>query len=403
MKRNPSQWDRAFSILATNLREAVRSLRHARLRTLLALIGIVIGIGSVIAMISLGEVAKAMARAEYEALGTDILVIKIVGGTSLPLADALALTDAGLSIREAAPRTNMQGRFRYAGKVIDEGSVQGVTASFARVNKLKVVEGRFISSLDAKRQWCVIGSEIADAMRQAGAKKIVGETIQTDGWLFQVVGVLREEPENYAMPFQANANDSIFVPITTTLHLNSRSKIDLVIARVNPSVHPEAAARKAAAWLHNRNPNLKIETTSAQQLIAQMESQMRLMTLLLAAIGSISLIVGGIGVMNIMLVAVAERRREIGIRRALGARRGDIQSQFLIESVILTVAGGIFGVILGSASTWMICLFVDWDFFVSTTACVAGISVATVVGVFFGFQPAYKAARLDPVVCLQAE
>ena len=362
-----------------------------------------IGIGSVISMISLGEVAKATARAEYEALGTDILIIKIHGRIPVSLADTLALMGGVPSIREAAPRISSQGKFRHAGKSLGDGSIQGVTASFAHVNKLGVNEGRFISDFDITRHWCVIGAGIAEAMRRTGTQQIIGETVEMDGWLFTVVGILDEEPENYSLPFQVNANVSIFVPITTMPRIRSTLSIDSIVVRVQADTHPETTARDVRAWFQKRNPNLEIETTSAQQLIAQMESQMRIMTMLLAAVGSISLIVGGIGVMNIMLVAVTERRLEIGIRRALGARRRDIQSQFLIESIILTVAGGILGVILGSASTWVICQFANWDFFVSTTACLVGIGVSSAVGVFFGFQPAYQAARLDPVVCLQAE
>ncbi|MCY3802867.1 MAG: ABC transporter permease [Gammaproteobacteria bacterium] len=390
-------------ILDTNMREAFRSLYKAKLRTLLALIGIVIGIGSVIAMISLGEVDKAMSRSEFEALGTDILILKATGKTPMSLTDALALTGGVASIRESASRLNSQGKFRYGGKELGDGPIQGVTASFARVNRLKMQAGRFISDLDAGRYWCVIGADVARALRESGARQVVGETMDVGGWLFTVLGVLGETEENYSLPFQVKANQSIFVPITTLLRIRPGLDVDLVIARTLANTRPESAARDVQSWFHKRAPTLEIETTSAQQLIAQMESHMKLMTLLLAAIGSISLIVGGIGVMNIMLVAVSERRREIGIRRALGARRKDIQSQFLIESVTLTVVGGILGIVLGSTSTWIICLFADWNFFISTTACISGIAVSSVVGVFFGFQPAYKAARLDPVICLQAQ
>ena len=132
-----------------------------------------------------------------------------------------------------------------------------------------------------------------------------------------------------------------------------------------------------------------------------MESQLGLMTLLLGAVGSISLIVGGIGVMNIMLISVAERRREIGVRRALGANRGDIGRQFLLESVILALVGGVAGLALGTGVTWGICRYTGWEFFVSALSVGVGLGVSTAVGVFFGLQPAHRAARLDPIVALQ--
>ena len=134
-----------------------------------------------------------------------------------------------------------------------------------------------------------------------------------------------------------------------------------------------------------------------------MEAQLGVMTLLLGAVGSISLIVGGLGVMNVMLISVAERRREIGVRRALGATRGDIQRQFLIEALMLTVGGGIIGIVLGVGATYGLCRFFVWEFFASPMSIVAGVGVSSAIGIFFGFQPAYQASRLDPIVALQGE
>ena len=147
-------------------------------------------------------------------------------------------------------------------------------------------------------------------------------------------------------------------------------------------------------------PRVAVRVQSAQKLIEQMQRQMQTFALLLAAIGSISLIMGGVGVMNVMLISVSERRREIGIRRALGARRLDIQSQFLTEAVVLSLVGGVFGLLLGVAGTWGFCRFSQWTFLVDPGAAVSGFVVACAVGVFFGFQPAYQAARLDPIAAL---
>ncbi len=398
---------KAVAILASNAGEAFRSLSRARLRTALALIGIVIGIGSVITMISLGEIARAKARAEFEALGTDILTIRKDDSASrsvkIPLADAVRLADALPEIAEAAPRIRAQGSFVHAGRRAGSGAIQGVTESFARINKLELEDGRFVSDLDVRRYFCVVGAKVARAMRRAGAGRIVGETLVTKDRVFTIVGVLRHVPENYALPFQVDANPSIFIPITTAARLQANAEISLIIARARTDLHYSQAARAVQDWFRERAPKLKLEVVSAKQLIEQMESQMQLMTLLLAAIGSVSLIVGGIGVMNVMLVSVAERRREIGIRRALGARRRDIQNQFLVECIILSIAGGVFGILAGTGATWAICSFTEWDFFVSTTAAISGIAVASAVGILFGFQPAYQAARLDPIVALQAE
>ncbi len=402
---------RALSVLGANAREAIDSLRKARLRTVLGLVGIMIGISSVIAMVSLGEIAKAQARRQFEALGTDIMLVRksfnaLAPGqraAAIALPDAVRLAPAVPSIAEAAPRVSGNGKFRYAGKEVGNGRIQGVTASFASVNRVSVQAGRFISDLDVDRYWCVIGAGIADAMRRAGAGGLVGEIVEVGEALFTIVGVLNDAAENYALPVQVDANESVFVPITTSGRVVANPEIEVIVARSRAGVHHETAVADVRSFFRDRAPALELDVTTAKDLIARMEAQMQNYTLLLGSVGSIALIVGGIGIMNIMLVSVAERRREIAIRRALGARRRDIQSQFLIESVILTTAGGVLGVVLGLAVTWAICRFTGWEFLVSGLSVAGGLGTATAAGLFFGFQPARQAARLDPIAGLQGD
>ena len=399
------------TVLAANLREALRSLYGARLRTLLGLIGIMIGVASVITMISTGEIATAQSRKQFEALGTDLLVIRKSDdlmtaaarrrGVVIGLEDAMEMAAALPSVAAAAPRMQLRGGFVYRSKRIDSGAMQGVTASFASVNKLRVAEGRFVSDLDVDRHYCTVGADVANAMRRRGAEAVVGEFLEIDRRLFTVVGTLESMRENYALPFQLAANESVFAPITTAHRISPSDEIGLIVARVQAGVHYSVAVRDVQTYFRERTRGLEVEVTSAEQLIEQMESQLGLMTLLLGAVGSISLIVGGIGIMNIMLISVAERREEIGIRRALGASRGDIQRQFLIEATILTLGGGTAGLVFGMGATYAICQYTEWDFFISPVSVVAGIGVSTVIGVFFGFQPAYQAARLDPIAALQ--
>ena len=397
-------------MIASTLREATRSLYGARLRTLLGLIGITIGIGSVIAMISTGEIATAEARKQFEAVGTDMLSVEraekqppsarraVIGlETAFTLAEALpAVTDAGA-------RIETPDSFHYAGKPAGSGSLQGVTASFATVNRLEIVEGRFVSDLDMGRYFAVVGANVAQAMRRLGARRIVGEVVEIDDRIYTVVGVLAPMPEHYGLPFQLAANKSVFVPVTTVMRTDPEAQIGLMVARVAPGFHYAEASRDIAAHVAEHNDGLAVEVTSAEQLIEQMESQLGLMTLLLGAVGSISLIVGGIGVMNIMLISVAERRREIGIRRALGASQGDIQWQFLIEALILTLSGGILGVVAGCGTAYGISSYFGWEFFISLTPIAVGVGVSSFIGLFFGFQPARQASRLDPIVALQGD
>ncbi len=392
--------------LADNLREAVRSLTRARLRTVLGLVGIMIGIASVIAMISTGEIATAESRRQFEALGTDIVTVNVRGrikDPGIPLETALALADAVPAIGEAAPLISSAGGVSFGSKRID-GSVRGATASLEDLGKLELVDGRFVSDLDIRQFWCVVGAKVADGMRRNGAWDIVGATVDLGGHIFTVAGELRRAEESHRMPVQLDTNRSVFIPITTAQRMNPDREIKQIVARAARGVFHEDAVREVTAWLRERlEESVKFEVRSARQLIAQMENQLGLMTLLLGAVGSISLIVGGIGVMNIMLISVAERRREIGVRRALGASRGDIQRQFLTESVILTVAGGIAGTAFGTVATWGICRFTEWEFFVSELSIAVGLGVSSAVGIFFGYQPAYQASRLDPIVALQGE
>ena len=400
---------RTLAVLLANSREAVDSLRKARLRTVLGLVGVMIGISSVITMVSLGEIAREQARKEFEVLGTDILLIRKSSESTgtrredagIELSDAEALAPRTPSVIEAAPRVSGYGEFRYASRQVGSGQIQGVTASFSSMNRLSLQEGRFISDLDVGRYYCVIGADIAGKMRQAGVNRLTGRLIEVDDVLFTIVGVLNDTVENYVLPIQVEANKSVFVPITTSGRILDKREIDLIIARSRAEVHHEAAAEGVRSFFRSRSPHLNIDIITAQELIARMEAQMRIMTLLLGAVGSISLIVGGIGIMNIMLVSVAERRREIAIRRALGAQRRDIQSQFLIEAIILTVVGGLLGILLGLAATWVICRFTSWEFLVSGISVASGIGTAMAVGLFFGFQPAHQASRLDPIAGLQ--
>ena len=394
-------------ILGANARQAVDSLARARLRTALGLVGIMIGISSVIAMVSLGEIAKEQARRQFEALGTDVLLVRTVAASAAPqgisLADAIGLVEAVPAVAEAAPRILGHGEFRHAGRKVGQGRVQGVTAAFASINRMSLQAGRFVSLLDADRHFCVVGATVADAMRQGGSGRIVGETLEIGDILFTVVGVLDPRPESYALPVQVEADESVFVPIGAAGRIADNPAIELAVARSSAGVDYRAAVADIRSWFRARAPDLQLDIITAKELITQMEAQMQTFALLLGSVGSISLVVGGIGIMNIMLVSVAERRREIAIRRALGARRRDIQSQFLIESVILTLAGGLLGILLGLAATWAICRFTGWEFLISGMSVASGLGTAAAAGLFFGFQPARQAARLDPIAGLQAE
>lgn len=396
-------------ILGANVREAVRSLVMARLRTVLGVSGIAVGIGSVIVMISVGLIAKSESIKEFETLGTDLLVIETVrspperAAPTIPLSLTEGIADHVPSVTRASPHLRSSKPFVFAGKPVGSGQIIGVASSFADILRLEVQEGRFISDLDERNYHCVVGAGIAGAMRRAGAAQVVGASIKLGKHRYTVVGVLSDTPRRNALSLDVDANRSVFIPVRNAMRVFEDRGLRTVAAQLHPDAYHTLAAEQIASYFDRRKKGLRLSVESATQLIEQMEKQMQLLTLLLGTIGSVSLIVGGMGIMNMMIASIAERRKEIGLRRALGAHRSDIQSQFLIEALILCLLGGALGIVAGVGGTWAVCRITGWDFYVSWIPIWLGIGVASAVGVFFGFQPAWQAARLDPIAALHAE
>ena len=392
-----------LTLLKANLKEAAASLLATRQRSLLALLGIAIGIGSVIAMISVGMIVRDEALKHFRELGTDILNIYLrqsdatAGRLTVTPEVALGLTSLP-AIAAAAPYATSYGEVTFSGRTIKDITFIGGTASLANLNKLKVKEGRHISDLDRRRYFCVIGADVAEAMRRIGFERIIGETVKAGSGAYTVVGVLQYTPQGRR---RFDVNRPIIIPVSTAQRVFSNPGISNITARMSQGIHHVVATREVGKYFQRKAPGLNVRVRSAEELIEQMHKQMRLFALMLGSVGGISLLVGGIGIMNVMLVSVSERRQEIGIRRALGARRADIQTQFLIESLMLSLAGGMVGVGLGIGTTWTICQFTDWTFLISVGAMVLGVSVASAAGVFFGFYPAWQAARLDPIAALR--
>ncbi|MEI8354744.1 MAG: ABC transporter permease [Deltaproteobacteria bacterium] len=403
-------------IIRANIKEALKSLMSAKQRTLLALIGIVIGIGSVIAMVSVGHIVQVESLRQFKEMGTDLISIEKddgsdssspgIGGaratkSSIKLADVLGMTAGCSAITVVAPSVNVSGQASYGGKNIPNSRLMGVTESFRDINKLRISQGGFISDLDAQSQFCVIGSNVATAIRKQGCGNIIGEKLKVGEKVYTIVGVTENVPESGMRNF--SPNDALCVHISTALRSSKGSGISNIIARVSAGTTNNIAREQVMAYFKSKNSTLSLKVSSPEEIIAQMEKQMRMITLLMGAVGSISLIVGGVGVMNVMLVSVSERRREIGIRRALGAKRGDISGQFLIESVILSMMGGTLGILLGVGASYLVSLFAHWNFLFSFKAILLGVGVSNVVGIFSGYYPARQASMMDPIVALKSD
>lgn len=394
--------------LIAYFREAVTNLLSAKLRSFLAILGVLVGTGSVVALISSSQLATEHALQQFKTLGTNLLAVYIhdsgvsrqstaADTQALTLADIPAIQHASSEIMLAAPYT-IDFKETYFNAKNLEGQVIGVTDAFINIAKLQLSRGRFISNLDQRHFFCVVGAKIAEKIRAMGADPLWNQ-IRVGPNMFTIVGILKPWPENYLV-ISADLNRSVIVTIPTAQTINPKIHIDNILLRLIHSPNIPLVKQQVTAVLNTVLPKKQLSLHSPEQIIHVIAKQKQTYTWLLAAIGSISLIVGGIGVMNIMLVSVVERRREIGIRMAIGARQFDILRMFLIESVMLTVFGGLLGVVVGVFTSYALSIFSHWQFYFYGTPVILGFVVSVLVGIFSGFYPAWCASKLDPIQTL---
>ena len=388
--------------------EACSSILSAWSRSILALFGIAVGIGSVIAMITIGEIVAAASLAQFRDLGTDLITLSRRAGagagrgagTIVPEAvERLPLEVAGVAA--AAAWTDTRAAVGYRGGALGPRPIVGVTPGFARVARLVPAEGRLLTALDARSAHCVVGAGVARALAARGTARAVGARVRVGGRLLTVVGALAPAGPRDLLGL-AEPDAALYVPIATLRRVTQAGPPGQAVIRVPPGADAGERALAAAAFLTARAGGpLALEARSAEQLIAQARRQTELFTVLLGSIGAIALIVGGVGVMNLMLTGVTERRTEIGLRRAIGARRRDVRRQFMSEAVVLCLIGGALGLALGAGATFAVCLVAGLDFALSGAAVVLAVLTSSAIGVFFGLYPAHRAARLDPVAALR--
>lgn len=397
--------------LSNHLAEGLQNLFTSKLRSILALLGILVGTASVVAMVSGGQLATNEALKQFKVLGTDLLAMTITEVRDdenasatmqghLSLDQAKNLTTADKNILDVAPYTQVYNPLQYEGHEIN-GSVLGVTESFSRIVHVDIERGRFVSTLDKQAMFCVIGNEINEKIRQFSHRSALGQQIQVGSAIFTIVGIAKPWPENSFV--YANINNAILVPLLTSFELSKYSSINNIIMRLSPDANIQQVQNHITHYINRYLPSKRIFYRSAQELIDKMAKQSEIFTVFLGLIGSISLMVGGIGVMNIMLVSVVERRREIGIRLAVGAKRKDIRTLFLVEAVMLSLVGGTLGVIIGMIIAYVMAIFWHWEFIFFFLPPIIGFAVSVAVGIFFGFYPAYKASKLDPIQALKAD
>ncbi len=395
--------------LLMHIKEAFANLKSAKLRSFLAILGILVGTGSVVAMVSGGQLATQHALEQFHHLGTNLLAVSIFaksqGGSSqskgtIDLEDTYHMEQKHAEITLIAPYTTVYLPVSFAGKKVSSNII-GVTGSLQDIVKIDMKQGRFISDLDKYSSFAVIGDTIAKQLKALGITNPTQMQMSLGNNIFTIVGVAAPWPENAF--FNQDINKSVLIPLEMAPHLSGYAQISNLVMLLDENAKINPLQQSIEIEIKAINPNIRLFVRSAKQLIKSMVSQQRTLTWLLALIGSISLLVGGIGVMNIMLVSVVERRREIGIRMAVGAKRKEIQWLFLIESITLTLFGGCIGVLLGILTSYIICIFAGWHFKVFLLPPVIGFVISVAIGIFFGSYPAYKASRLDPIETLRAD
>lgn len=388
---------------------ALKNLSHSKLRTLLAMLGILVGTASVVAMVSSGQLATQQALSQFKTLGTNLLAVSMFqtsrnpgGGVQrqVTLQDTQELFAQQDNLIALAPYSTLFANLSYGGNKIN-GGIIGSTATLAQILKLDLQAGRFLSYLDSFEHFCIIGQQIYQQIRQVSAEDPIGKQLLLGKNFYTIIGILNTWPQNSF--FNQNVNTSVFIPIRTSKTISTHAQINNLIMLLLEGSAIDSVESNIRQFFAERTPNEKLFFRSAKQLIRTLEGQQHILTIFLGLIGSISLIVGGIGVMNIMLVSVVERRKEIGIRRAIGARKRDIQTMFLIEAIILSVIGGISGVLVGISISFFIALYANWAFTLFILPPIIGFWVSVLIGVFFGFYPAYQASQLNPIETLHSE
>jgi putative ABC transport system permease protein len=403
-------------------RSAFRALRVNKLRSALTMLGIVIGVGAVIAMIGVGAGAQARVLEQIQSLGANIVVVrsnsnKIAGvrggqGTRVTLTenDASAIQREIGAVQAAAP--TVSGSFQAIHGRLNWGTaVAGVTAEWFEVRELNIAAGRPISHEDHEMaaKVVVMGETVAEKL--FGDENPIGQTIRIGRVPFTVVGLMERKGQT---PAGLDQDDALLVPLSTARRkllgrIRGQARavwaVYVKIREGEDLLEAEGHIREVLRQRHRLRADedddfdLRYPTDAFQ---AQEESS-RVMTYLLGAIASVSLLVGGVGIMNIMLVCVTERTRETGLRMAVGARSRDIRMQFLVEAVTLSLIGGVLGIVAGVAGAHAISYFVEWQTLIPPEAIALAFAIATGVGITFGFYPACRAARLDPIEALRYE
>ena len=396
------------------LRQAVESIGASLFRALLTMLGMIIGVAAVVTMVSLGTGAQRAVERQMEALGADILAVTnsqrrfrgvSLENSSLSSSDALALRRDSRHLIVVAPKITQRLQLEFGNRNA-RAEMVGSTSEYAALHRRGLARGRMFvpAEEEARLRVAVLGSEVPERL-ETTAEELLGRNVQLAGTPFEVIGVL-EESGSTGM---RNPNDDVLIPLSTAQYrVTGSDRLESMDVQIRKGSAVEQALVDIERILrreHRIRPGEDNDfgILDRRQFLEVREETARIFALLLPAIAGVSLVVGGIGIMNIMLVTVAERTREIGVRRAIGATRGAILSQFLVESSLLCLLGGLLGVAAGWGASELLAEFLSWQTVVAAEAVLFGLGCSLVIGVVFGLWPARRAAALDPIEALRHE
>ena len=395
---------------------ALRAIRSNFLRSFLAVLGIVIGVGAVITMIALGTGAQKAVQDRIEALGTNLLQVYAgqsfsrgvasANRVSLTTDDYLALVEGTRTLTAIIPEIRRSQQIKYQNRNANV-SVTGTVPQYLPVNNYEFMAGRNFTTGDgsARKRLAVIGSAIPD-MLNANPVAMIGQTIAINGLPFEIIGVLEEKGATSSFN---NPDEIIVIPLETAQYrIFGSDRLNSITVEVMHQdsmgvamIDMEQVLRREHAIRPGADNDFQIRNRG--EFLATAEETTKTFTYLLGGIAAVSLLVGGIGIMNIMLVSVTERTREIGVRKALGARRRDIMFQFVVEALALCLLGGLLGVVVGRGASYAMAELAGWNTLVSPAAIVMAVGFSAAIGLFFGIWPARRAAALDPIESLRYE
>ncbi len=376
---------------------ALKSIKGNIVRSFLTMLGIIIGVSSVIVMVGIGQGSTAEVQSAIGSLGTNLLTVNVTGSdVSFKEADVNTLKEVN-GVKDIAPTVSGRVTAKY-GSNTSQVSLIGTTSSYADVRDLQLKSGRFIADLDQENhsKVAILGSDTAETL--FGLGDAVGESIKINGTSYRVIGVL----QSVGSSLGTSGDSTIIVPLSTGQRLTSSTSISTVYvtaANDNMVNFTERNLEQALYLLLGDSDNYSV--SSQEDLMETASSVNQTMILMLGGSAAISLIVGGIGIMNIMLVSVSERTKEIGIRKAIGAKRRNILFQFLVESVVVSSLGGILGVVIGIIAAQIFSIVTETTITLSISVMSLSFGFSFVVGIIFGVFPAIKASKLDPIQALR--